>query len=210
MITFSHKGEIVKLIQKKSFGHHTEKVSFYIKNNHPFFIFRETFTELSISGPYKDAQERIYIYNNELIKVLSKEKTSHRIKIDLSNVANKDITHTITDKKTYTKKFIKQYQKSLAHTTKPLEIAEGYWVSIDDPQASVHLKGNTWTFIYKSKTVNSETEYNIAYDFDGKYTNFSLTNNRTTLSYSIFKMSEDYLEVIYLPRGNSLRYKRKH
>ena len=86
---------------------------------------------------------------------------------------------------------------------------EGQWISVDDPLSSIGFFGGTYSEVYNGEElgvgfyeVNSVcSEYSdvLAVVFEG---------DNDPICYSIAEVTETTLDLIYLPRGNMLRYRK--
>jgi hypothetical protein len=91
-----------------------------------------------------------------------------------------------------------------------LDALQGKWVSSDDFDSEVEFTGNVKKDYYATELMN-QTEFDLylereatTSDSDGKY--LILGQGDDQMEYSIVNISADYLELTYLPRGNTLKY----
>ncbi|MGM0746083.1 hypothetical protein [Rhodohalobacter sp.] len=93
-----------------------------------------------------------------------------------------------------------------------IQVVDGRYISIEDSLAGVEIKNDTYIMFYEGhETVPSDHYQIIITDSiafrdttyrNGKY--LTLQNQSMTLKYAIDYWQDDYISLIYLPRGNFL------
>ena len=94
-------------------------------------------------------------------------------------------------------------------TEDTLLINEGIWTSKDDSLSKIEINKKKWIFRYGDYV--ESYNYNISsanFNKENIITNgrLSLSNHDDTMQYGIYKISQDTIRLIYLPRGNFLTY----
>ena len=93
---------------------------------------------------------------------------------------------------------------------------EGNWVSTDDPNSELQVKGNDWIEIYKGEkpetTKFATGDSCLANDKaktnpKGKY--ITVFDKDESRCFYIVNVSDSKLELSYVGRGNTLTYKKK-
>ncbi|MCK5021056.1 MAG: hypothetical protein KAS32_28855 [Candidatus Peribacteraceae bacterium] len=89
---------------------------------------------------------------------------------------------------------------------------QGLWTSEDDPLSQIEFAGNIQKQIYNGETL-SEDEYSISNKSpvtenteSGEY--LHVNNDDEMFEYKILSLEDDVIELMYLPRGNTLKYKK--
>ena len=104
----------VKIIRKEIFAHGTRNTLFYIKDKNLFYVKQRISNEQSVDGPFIEEEFNYYFYDNEIIKVLRKQKefaTADLIKMD--TVPNVDITEEMNKDKSRIDEITSTYNKTL-------------------------------------------------------------------------------------------------
>jgi len=79
----------------------------------------------------------------------------------------------------------------------------GKWKSLDDEKYVVEFKGNKKIDYYTGKKMSEGI-----FSFDEAKKSLTVTDKNEIFKYSVIKLSKNTLELMYLPRGNILRYKK--
>ncbi|MBL4709582.1 MAG: hypothetical protein JKY48_14205 [Flavobacteriales bacterium] len=201
----------VKIVRSQTSEHGALTTSYYLKDGVIFFVYKELFSEASVNGPFTIDEGRFYINNGELIRALKKEKTVKEIKkMSMSTLPNIDITEELENKSRIVDAFISECKSHIKQLSdKNTFVKEGRWISEDDYNSGIEIKNNKWILFYKGDEL-SIYDYKITTDVDSKVQQLSLTNNDSeAMEYSILEWNNDFLQLSYLPRGNTLRYKRE-
>ncbi len=210
---FYHGKFPVKVSTTDLFGHGSTNTSYYLKGEKLFFVFETSTLEASVNGPFTNTETRTYIRDGKLIKALKKEKTFKDIEDnDMSAIKNVDITKTLDNPQKIVDAYTTLYKKSIDQLKETYgRFKDGRWISEEDPNSIIEIEGNKWIMSYKGQ----ETTSNSIYDFTvGKKTHsdrdlLTLTNESDTLEYSILGYDGKTLSLSYLPRGNTLVYKKE-
>ena len=107
-------------------------------------------------------------------------------------------------------------KETVKETDSKISVLEGNWVSTDDPNSELQVKGNEWIEIYKGEkpetTKFATGDSCLANDKaktnpNGKYiTVFDKDDSRC---FYIVNVNDSKLELSYIGRGNTLKYKKK-
>ncbi|MDA1208648.1 MAG: hypothetical protein O2904_01290 [bacterium] len=79
---------------------------------------------------------------------------------------------------------------------------KGSWVSMDDPKSAIQFTSTTKKDVYDG-SVLSEGTFRISNN------SHLMVESDETYTYTILKLTEKELEIMYLPHGNILRYERE-
>ncbi|MEM5516783.1 hypothetical protein WNY37_07465 [Henriciella sp. AS95] len=90
---------------------------------------------------------------------------------------------------------------------------DGRWVSVDDPQSELLIEGTTAEMIYEGEALSTDTIAAVdacesAPDAAGAMLLEMRPAEGEPLCYSLYRLSETELVLTYLPRGNTLEYRR--
>lgn len=90
---------------------------------------------------------------------------------------------------------------------------DGRWVSVDDPQSELLIEGTTAEMIYEGEALSTDTIAAVdacdsAPDASGATLLEIQPAEGEPLCYSLYRLSETELVLTYLPRGNTLEYRR--
>jgi hypothetical protein len=96
------------------------------------------------------------------------------------------------------------------------EFKNGRWISTSDSLAGIEIENEKWIIFYKGMETDSSDIYK--YKTSQGTSNFAdsqpntgefltLTNSSDTLNYEILRYDVEFLNLMYLPRGNILIYK---
>jgi hypothetical protein len=95
-------------------------------------------------------------------------------------------------------------------------LLEGNWVSTDDPNSELQIKGNNWVEIYKGEKPET-TKFAIGdsclandkaiKNAKGKY--ITVFDKDESRCFYIVNVNDSKLELSYVGRGNTLSYKKK-
>ena len=80
---------------------------------------------------------------------------------------------------------------------------EGLWVSLDDEQSKMRFEGENFEGIYAEEVAFSGTM-----TLDGDALVLTASDDPEPMRYSVVTLTETMLVVIYLDRGNTLKYRR--
>lgn len=206
-----YKGDnLVKVYTVEAAGHSAQQVSYYFHNGELFFVYQQDYSEASLHGPFTEEQKRIYIHDNEVVRVLHKTKTSKSTDpIQMDKVPNKDITASVKDKKALLAKYRNSAKKMIATLENDIaRFEEVTWISEEDPNSRLKVEGNQFVISYKGSSLKPYY-YNYTTTTKDGVTYLTLTNATDTIEYAILKHTTDELHLSYLARGNTLRYKRE-
>jgi len=100
--------------------------------------------------------------------------------------------------------------------TQTVERMQGTWMHTEDSLAIVEIKGDKWIFSYVGDDIADYDRYNIqltdtmtSYLKNHNKTLFMiLTNDSTELDYEVLTLTDDIMDLMYYPRGNTHTYKR--
>ncbi len=105
----------------------------------------------------------------------------------------------------------KSYPKGQANL-----ISDGIWISTIDSLSTVEISGKKWVFKYKNDESVLSDYYVYAinesvFDKDSSIVDGSLilTKESDTLKYAIEYISDKYMTLLYLPRGNFQKFRKK-
>ncbi len=178
------------------------ETEYYFWNNQLFFIFYKESKygeKKSKNGDYFEPdytklipyyELRLYLNRDKVIKKLEKGKTNLE-KVD----ANKFVKNANTLKELVLnkKKYLKTYK-----------MLEGKWQSTEDILFVIEIESLHRTEYYENEVTDEAT-----IRFDGKYLYFKSKEEGETYKYEILKLTNDYLELLYLPSGKILKFRKK-
>ncbi|AUC15504.1 hypothetical protein BTO06_10285 [Tenacibaculum sp. SZ-18] len=100
-------------------------------------------------------------------------------------------------------------------TVKLTKFKNGRWLSTADSLSGIEIKNGKWIMFYKGVKTESSDMYDYTIRKEDrkelgneyKYSEFLiLSNDSDTLEYKILGYSDDFMSLIYTPRGNTLIY----
>ena len=95
---YNEAGELVKVIRKEAMGHCSFSDAYYLTDGKPYFVFQKSASEASVMGPYTYKENRLYIGNESVIRILSKAKTMEdNDDPEMDKVENIDVTNEVKD-----------------------------------------------------------------------------------------------------------------
>lgn len=138
--------------------------------------------------------------------------------------SKKPVTETKKDsvsQKELTKETAKETAKetgneSVKEPDSKTSVVEGNWVSTDDPNSELQIKGNDWIEIYKGEKPESTkfatgdsclANEKAKTNPKGKY--ITVFDKDESRCFYIVNVSDSKLELSYVGRGNTLTYKKK-
>jgi hypothetical protein len=195
-----------------NYGEHGSIVrTFYLKDNKLFFVFEQEFSEASLRGPFTTKEKRYYIFDDELIRVLEKEKTSKSSTHDMTKVANVDVTDQWTSKQNIISEFttiLRETATSLV-VPKTVGLENARWISTDDPKSGVEIKDGKFIMFYEGVKIEPSNIYDYElYEKEGvEY--LRLKNATDTFSYGLLEYTSENMVLSHLGRGNTLSYRKE-
>ena len=96
------------------------------------------------------------------------------------------------------------------------DLLQGTWVDTEDPKSKIIVDENEWAYAY-----TDEDDYKCSFILSGDCVETESQENKPNAShitvfedgyatcYSISKLDNENLEIIYLDRGNTLVYKKQ-
>jgi hypothetical protein len=112
--------------------------------------------------------------------------------------------------------FINEDYQPKVSSTNESYFKNSIWIHDQDSLAKIEIKNGKWIMSYKGLKTNSSDvyeyrvtkEYSIPQNTQANSTELlTLISISDTLRYEILRYDEDYLNLMYLPRGNILLYK---
>lgn len=215
---YTKEGIPTKAIVEEMMGHGAMKTSYYTHDGYLYFVFEEEFSEASVNGPDTYKQKRMYFDGGKLIRVLTKEKTVHGgQQVKFSEVPNIDATSSLTNPQAEIKKYnnsvteaLRELARAKASTTSSVAFTNGRWISTEDSNSGIEIKGNEWIMIYKDGAKESRTPFNFTVSqktTSGQtYDHLTLTKGNETMEYSVMNYTKDELKILYIDAGNILTY----
>ena len=85
------------------------------------------------------------------------------------------------------------------------QLLQGKWQSLDDEKSSIEFSGDKKIDLYEGGKL-SEGVFTLEKKEEGLY--LSVKEGEETFEYKVDELSGANLNLIYLPRGNILRYER--
>ena len=82
---------------------------------------------------------------------------------------------------------------------------QGVWISSDDKNSKIEFVGNQKIDFYEEEKI-SEGSFELKNTENGQY--LDVTTGGELFEYNIMNLSETALDLMYLPRGNVLKYTR--
>ena len=96
-----------------------------------------------------------------------------------------------------------------------IDFLQGSWQNIDDPKSKMSFKGNLWIDTYEGMKEISKNTFeindqcaNVTQQNAPKLKDGYISIAKLKQCYKIVKVDKEYLELSYVGRGNSLKYKR--
>jgi len=98
-----------------------------------------------------------------------------------------------------------------------IQVVDGRYISTEDSLAGIEIRNDTYIMFYEGYETDSSDYFKINISDtiafrDTTYRNgkfLTLKNESMTLKYAIDYWKQDYISLIYLPRGNFLSYRRE-
>ncbi len=197
----------VKIIRAEFGEHGSAKTSYYFNDNELFFAFQEEFSEASMRGPFTKKENRFYIADGKLIRVLEKEQTIKSGDFKMDNVKNIDVTESWKGSS-----IVSDLTKDVRGSSAQLLYAaiglnKGRWISKKDPNAGIEIKEGKFIMFYKSdENISNEIfDYKLSEHEGVEYLTL-IDKKGKELKYSILEYSDKIFIISYLARGSRLTY----
>jgi hypothetical protein len=203
---------IPQKVKLGNYGEHgAEVLTFYLKDNKLFFVFKEEFSEASLNGPFTKKEMRYYIYDDVLIRVLEKEKTSKSTEIDISKVQNVDFTDQWQTKQ----EIINDFKKALRETavslveTKTVGLENARWISVDDPKSGIEIKDGKFIMFYEGIETKPSSIFDYELYEESGIEYIRIKNDAEQQSYGLLEYTSETMVLSHLGRGNTLKYRKE-
>lgn len=197
----------VKIVRGEFGEHGSVRTSYYFNENVLFFAFQEEFSEASMRGPFTKKENRFYIADGKLIRVLEKEQTIKSGDFKMTNIKNIDVTESWKGSS-----IVSDLTKDVRGSTAQLLYAsiglhKGRWISKEDPNAGIEIKDGKFIMFYKSdENISNEIfDYKLSEHEGVEYLTL-IDKTGDELKYSILEYTDEIFIISYLARGNRLTY----
>ncbi|WP_046757012.1 hypothetical protein [Kordia jejudonensis] len=201
----------VKIV-KGAFGEHgSVKTTYYFNENTLFFVFQEKFSEATMRGPFTKKENRFYIADGKLIRVLEKEQTITSGDFKMDNAQNIDVTEAWKNETYVVANFTKLGREvSSLLLEKSIGLDNGRWISTEDSNTGVEIKDGKFIMFYQSETISSNDVYDYKLtEHEGVEYLTLIDETGDKLEYSILEYTDEIFVISYLARGNRLTYEKE-
>jgi len=198
---FYQNGKIKKIVRLIGLSTGTDSREYYFKEDHLIFVDHKfnsfvhdkNKNETDFSNTQTTFRGSYYFNNKKLIDFVTSGRRSESGKL---NSAKALLDEASSNLKLLNKKVAQTVDKRLIR---------GHWISREDNKAHLVFSDSVMTDLYNNKIVGTS-----GYWFGDDDTLFAKQKNEgDTLIYTIMSLSKTNLTLMYLPRGNLLKFKRK-